>query len=64
MVGDFMVYPDKINALLKMSKIEVGDTIELVSGERVYKGILMPHHEFSSEGSVEGRSDFRWGYAA
>ena len=49
MVGDFMVYPNKINALLKKVKIEVGDTIELVSGERVYKGILMPHHEFSSE---------------
>lgn len=64
MVGDFMVYPDKIDALLKKSKIEVGDTIGLVSGERVYKGILMPHHEFSREGSVEDRGDFRWRYAA
>jgi glutamyl-tRNA(Gln) amidotransferase subunit D len=44
-----MVYPQKINKHLEKAGIAVGDTIKLTSKGKGYKGILMPHHEFSSE---------------
>jgi glutamyl-tRNA(Gln) amidotransferase subunit D len=42
-------YPDNILKLLKNTDIEIGDTIEIIKGEGIYKGILMPHHEFSKD---------------
>jgi len=52
-----MVYPNKINSILKKAQIEIGDTIELISGNKVYKGILMPHHEFSDDDIISIKLD-------
>jgi glutamyl-tRNA(Gln) amidotransferase subunit D len=42
-------YPDNILKLLKNADIEIGDTIEIITSEGKYMGILMPHHEFSKD---------------
>ncbi len=44
-----MGYPHKITKHLEQTGIAVGDTIEIISKGREYNGVLMPHHEFSSE---------------
>ncbi len=44
-----MGYPHKITKHLEKAGIAVGDIIDLTSKGKGYKGILMPHHEFSSE---------------
>lgn len=38
-----------IQKLLKEAEAEEGDLIEIRKGNEIYKGILMPHHSFSSE---------------
>lgn len=47
--SDKLPYPDNILNLIKSVDIEIGDTIEIVTSEGEYKGILMPHHEFSKD---------------
>jgi glutamyl-tRNA(Gln) amidotransferase subunit D len=44
---DQMSYPQGIRDILKSARIEVGDTIEVITSKGAYSGILMPHHEFS-----------------
>lgn len=47
-----MPYPDKIQKRLEDAKIQVGDIIQVSLGDKVYKGILMPHHEFSGSNII------------
>jgi glutamyl-tRNA(Gln) amidotransferase subunit D len=47
-----MPYPEKIQKRLNDAKIQVGDTIQVYAADKVYKGILMPHHEFSGSDIV------------
>ncbi len=43
------MYSDKLLTLFKKERIEVGDTIELISRELTVKGELMPKTEVSAE---------------
>lgn len=42
-----MSYSEFVMTSLETAGAEEGDTLEIVSGKRSYKGVLMPHHEFS-----------------
>jgi glutamyl-tRNA(Gln) amidotransferase subunit D len=42
-----MTYPGPVGKVLEASGAELGDVIEIVKGNEVYTGILMPHHDFS-----------------
>lgn len=52
-----MTYPVKLQKRFKKGNIEIGDTIEIISDKKVYRGILMPHHEFSGEDIVTIKLD-------
>ena len=47
-----MTYPGRVGKLLETASAEVGDVIEIHQGEEVYTGILMPHHDFSSQSII------------
>jgi len=44
-----MKYPGLVGKVLEAAGAEIGDVIEIRKGEVVQSGILMPHHDFSSE---------------
>jgi glutamyl-tRNA(Gln) amidotransferase subunit D len=60
-----MSYPLKILNLLKDAKIEIGDTIEVTTGDITYNGILMPHHKFSKDDiiTIKMKSGYNIGIA-
>jgi glutamyl-tRNA(Gln) amidotransferase subunit D len=60
-----LAYTRKIHDLLENTKIKVGDTIEIVTREGTYKGILMPHHEFSKNDiiTIKMKSGYNIGIA-
>jgi len=42
-----MKYTGRVGELLAAAGVDLGDVIEVRSGDVVYTGILMPHHDFS-----------------
>ncbi|MEW6070610.1 MAG: Glu-tRNA(Gln) amidotransferase subunit GatD [Candidatus Thermoplasmatota archaeon] len=47
-----MSYAQRVKKILAQAKAYEGDEIELFKGEKSYKGILMPKHEFSAENVI------------
>lgn len=47
-----MTYPGRVGQLLESAGAEVGDVIEIHQGEKVYTGVLMPHHDFSNQSII------------
>ncbi|OGS43194.1 MAG: glutamyl-tRNA(Gln) amidotransferase subunit D [Euryarchaeota archaeon RBG_13_57_23] len=47
-----MKYSGFVGEMLERAKAELGDVIEARRGGEVYVGILMPHHDFSSESII------------
>ena len=47
-----MRYPGRVGQSLKSAGIEVGDEVEVLMDSRTYRGVLMPHHDFSDASIV------------
>ncbi|UCF08670.1 MAG: Glu-tRNA(Gln) amidotransferase subunit GatD [Thermoplasmata archaeon] len=52
-----MTYSDNILKRFKEAGIQMGDTLEIISSEGTFQGVLMPHHEFSAENIVTIKLD-------